>query len=87
MKVRLNRCLFIGLGGTGVNSILKTKENYQKMLAEVPPIIGFLGLDAPTEVSRIEDLLRSMTWMSSRNRGPILYRECNQLRATGRFLF
>ena len=46
MATKLRRCLYIGLGGTGMNAILQTKkmfvENYN---GEVPPMIGFLGLD------------------------------------------
>jgi hypothetical protein len=46
MATKLRRCLYIGLGGTGMNAILQTKkmfvENYN---GEVPPMIGFLGID------------------------------------------
>ena len=46
MATKLRRCLYIGLGGTGMNAILQTKkmfvENYN---GDVPPMIGFLGLD------------------------------------------
>lgn len=46
MATKLRRCLYIGLGGTGMNAILQTKkmfvENYN---GNVPPMIGFLGLD------------------------------------------
>lgn len=46
MATQLRRCLYIGLGGTGMNAILQTKkmfvENYK---GQVPPMIGFLGID------------------------------------------
>ena len=48
MEKRLRRSLFIGLGGTGIKTILKTKgvmlDNYGQN-GELPPILGFLGID------------------------------------------
>ena len=45
---KLRRSLFIGLGGTGIKTILKTKgvmmDNYGQN-GELPPILGFLGID------------------------------------------
>lgn len=45
-KTKLRKTIYIGLGGTGMKSILKTKkmfiDNYH---GQVPPMIGFLGLD------------------------------------------
>ena len=45
MAIKLKRSLFIGLGGTGMKSILKTKSMYEELFGEVPPVIGFLGID------------------------------------------
>lgn len=49
MAVKLKRSVFIGLGGTGMKSILKTKQLYKDAFGEVPDIIGFLGIDTSTE--------------------------------------
>ena len=49
MATKLKRTLFIGLGGTGMKSILKTKQLYKEAFGEVPSIIGFLGIDTSTE--------------------------------------
>lgn len=45
MPTKIKRCLFIGLGGTGMNAILKTKKMFVDTYGEVPPTIGFLGID------------------------------------------
>lgn len=46
MKTKLRKTFYIGLGGTGMNAILRTKkmfiDNYD---GQVPPMIGFLGID------------------------------------------
>lgn len=49
MATKLKRSLFIGLGGTGMKSILKTKQLYKDEYGKVPEIIGFLGIDTSTE--------------------------------------
>lgn len=41
----VKRTLFIGLGGTGIGSILYAKKNFIDTYGEVPPVIGFLGID------------------------------------------
>ncbi len=45
MATKIKRCLFIGLGGTGMNALLRTKKMFVDTYGEVPPMIGFLGLD------------------------------------------
>lgn len=48
MATRLRRSLFIGLGGTGMKTILKTKsvllDNYGQD-GELPPLFAFVGID------------------------------------------
>lgn len=44
-KIKLRRSLYIGLGGTGIESILHTKKMFMETYGEVPPMIGFLGID------------------------------------------
>lgn len=45
MATQLRRSLYIGLGGTGMNAILKTKRMFVENYGEVPPMISFLGID------------------------------------------
>ena len=45
MPTNIRRCLYIGLGGTGMNSILNTKKMFIDTYGEVPPMVGFLGID------------------------------------------
>lgn len=45
MATKLRRCLYIGLGGTGMSAILHTKKMIQETYGEIPPMIGFLGID------------------------------------------
>ena len=45
MTTKVKRCLYIGLGGTGMNSLLHTKKKFIDTYGEVPPMIGFLGID------------------------------------------
>ena len=45
MATKIRRCLFIGLGGTGMTSLLHTKKMFIDTYGEVPPMIGFLGID------------------------------------------
>lgn len=42
---KLKRSLFIGLGGTGLKSILHTKKRFIDTYGEVPPMVGFLAFD------------------------------------------
>lgn len=45
MATKIKRCLYVGLGGTGMNSLLHTKKMFIDTYGEVPPMIGFLGID------------------------------------------
>lgn len=45
MATKIRRCLYIGLGGTGMTSLLHTKRMFIDTYGEVPPMIGFLGID------------------------------------------
>lgn len=45
MAKKLKRSLFIGLGGTGLKSIVHTKKRFIDTYGEVPPMIGFLAFD------------------------------------------
>lgn len=46
MATELRRCLFIGLGGTGISTLLSTKRMFMETYGkDLPPMIGFLGID------------------------------------------
>ena len=44
-QTKLKRSLYIGLGGTGIKALLKTKKMFIDNYGEVPPMIQFLGFD------------------------------------------
>ena len=41
----LKRTIYIGLGGTGIKALRKTKKMYIDNYGEVPPMIQFMGID------------------------------------------
>lgn len=45
MPTKIRRCLYIGLGGTGINTILNTKKLFYDTYGNKPPMVGFLGVD------------------------------------------
>jgi len=45
MATKIRRCLFIGLGGTGMTALLNTKRMFIDTYGDVPPMVGFLGFD------------------------------------------
>lgn len=45
MATRIKRSLYIGLGGTGMNALLHAKKMFVDTYGEVPPMVGFLGID------------------------------------------
>lgn len=45
MATKLRRSLYIGLGGTGMKALLHTKKMFIDTYGEVPPMIGFIGID------------------------------------------
>ena len=45
MATKIKRSLYIGLGGTGMTALLHTKRMFIDTYGEVPPMIGFLGID------------------------------------------
>ena len=44
-KTKIRRSLFIGLGGTGMRTLLHLKKLFIETYGEVPKMIGFLGID------------------------------------------
>lgn len=51
MAIKLTKTLFVGLGGTGVMSILRTKQCFIDAYGEVPPMIAFLAIDTDKAIS------------------------------------
>lgn len=71
-KTKLRRSLFIGLGGTGVKTILKTKtvlmDNYRQG-EELPPLLGFLGIDTDAnEYEKTQDSKDGKVKLSKKER-------------------
>lgn len=54
MATKIKRCLYVGLGGTGMNALLHTKKMFVETYGEVPPMIGFLGIDTDGGVYKKE---------------------------------
>lgn len=42
---KLRRTLLIGLGGTGIKTILNAKKMFYENYGQIPPMIGFIGMD------------------------------------------
>lgn len=42
---KLKKTLYVGLGGTGVQALLKIKKCFVDSYGEIPPMIGFLAID------------------------------------------
>lgn len=49
MATKIKRCLYVGLGGTGMKALLHTKKMFVETYGEVPPMIGFLAVDTDGE--------------------------------------
>jgi len=45
MATEMKRTVYIGLGGFGIDALLITKKNILETFGEVPPMIGFIGID------------------------------------------
>lgn len=54
MANKIKRCLYVGLGGTGMNALLHTKKMFVETYGEVPPMIGFLGIDTDGDAYKKE---------------------------------
>lgn len=47
-KIKLKKTLYVGLGGTGVSTLLRVKKCFMDSYGEIPPMIGFLAIDTDT---------------------------------------
>ena len=59
MAIKLTKTLFVGLGGTGVKSILRTKQCFMDAYGEIPPMIAFLAIDTDRGIRNISMKSRS----------------------------
>lgn len=48
--IKISRTLFVGLGGTGVKAILRTKQCFVDAYGEVPPMVAFLAIDTDKKI-------------------------------------
>lgn len=42
---KISKRLYIGIGGTGVKTLIRTKKMFEETYGEIPPSIRFLGID------------------------------------------
>lgn len=66
-QIKITRTLFVGLGGTGVKSILRAKQCFMDAYGEIPPMVGFLAIDTDKK-------LRDQK-LESRRGGDVLLKE------------
>lgn len=49
-KIKITRTLFVGLGGTGVKTILRAKQCFLDAYGEIPSMVAFLAIDTDTAI-------------------------------------
>lgn len=49
-RIKISRTLYVGLGGTGVRSILRAKQCFIDAYGQVPPMVAFLAIDTDTAI-------------------------------------
>lgn len=61
----LKRSIYIGLGGTGIKALRKTKKMYIDNYGEVPPMIQFMGIDTDQgEYEKKEKILSDLVYLA-----------------------
>ncbi|HOY37748.1 MAG TPA: tubulin-like doman-containing protein [Bacteroidales bacterium] len=50
MKTKLSRTVFIGLGGTGAQTIVRLKANFMENFGKIPPMIKLLAIDTDSRL-------------------------------------
>lgn len=50
--IKITRTLFVGLGGTGVKAILRSKQCFIDAYGEIPPMVAFLAVDTDTKIRK-----------------------------------
>ena len=48
--IKITRTLYVGLGGTGVKALLRTKQCFVDAYGEVPPMVAFLAIDTDNAI-------------------------------------
>lgn len=72
MATNIRRALFIGLGGTGMTTLLHTKKTIYDNYGEIPPMIGFMAIDT--------DGGSYTKWIDARDGKRIQLKQSEQLR-------
>ncbi len=57
MATKFGRCLYIGIGGTGIKMLLELKKYFIDRFGAVPPMVGLLGFD--TDGGELDRSIRS----------------------------
>lgn len=57
--MKLKKTLYVGVGGTGAEAVLKAKCNFIDAYGEVPPMVGFLVIDTNTGTDNLNVTARN----------------------------
>lgn len=58
-SIKISRTLFVGLGGTGVKSILRAKQCFVDAYGEVPQMVAFIAIDTDRQIRNASLISRS----------------------------
>lgn len=58
-KMKLKKTLYVGVGGTGAEAVLKAKCNFIDAYGEIPPMVGFLVIDTNTGTDNLNATARN----------------------------
>ncbi len=53
MPITLKKTIYVGLGGTGVQTLLHLKKQFINTYGEIPPMIKFIAFDTDTNISQL----------------------------------
>lgn len=73
MATRLRRTLFVGLGGTGLETLLHIKRRFVETYDEIPPMFGFLAVDTDRSGGGIQKIKNT-----NRKKYPVVKFEANE---------
>ncbi len=80
-KIKLKKTLYLGLGGTGVSTILRVKKCFIDSYGVIPPMIGFLAIDSNIEVAN-ETVTGANGEVIGLNQNELLICSCNDALST-----
>lgn len=82
MATKIKRSLYIGLGGTGISALENTKRMFMETYGEVPPMIGFLGIDTDSGESakeKVKDRRNQVVQLDADEKFPITVRNPKEI--------